>query len=435
MNVDFETISATNYLEFSVIYSNITSNDYSDEEKYEMMDFLKSQTREKQVETIRQCVPGVVDSADLLGERLLQVLDNIRHTDEHTARCKELFLDIFDSALNVYQEHLVKAPKVEIPVKCGRQEVWKRDNDNLKEEIKILKQELDEKNYIIDQLEVESRRRNVKSNEFDEIKERNSFLISENTALKSKMAVDQRSYEITLKELKQREEKLICDINALKDSISVKGVLLKSIENEKEVMFTDFQLLSEEVVERDLIIQSLNEAADERKENVAFLLDMTSDVHISGEELTSTAKLKLPSIGCDNCSKKSNSVSFLNVSLRRRNVPSPIFDDSEQSLGLGASSEVADLIRAPRGAKSISDELLEANCGKSGSSLKKILMTELIGKMYLLELDLKSLRTKLNLSNQKLLSSQRSRMVIRYRVESGKLTKMMFSKYEGVRMK
>ena len=282
MNVDFETISATNYLEFSVIYSNITSNDYSDEEKYEMMDFLKSQTREKQVETIRQCVPGMVDSADLLGERLLQVLDNIRHTDEHTARCKELFLDIFDSALNVYQEHLVKAPKVEIPVKCGRQEVWKRDHDNLKEEIKILKQELDEKNYIIDQLEVESRRRIVKSSEFDEIKERNSFLISENTALKSKMAVDQRSYEITLKELKQREEKLICDINALKDSISVKGVLLKSIENEKEVMFTDFQLLSEEVVERDLIIQSLNEAADERKENVAFLLDMTSDVHISG---------------------------------------------------------------------------------------------------------------------------------------------------------
>ena len=156
-----------------------------------------------------------------------------------------------------------------------------------------------------------------------------------------------------------------------------------------------------------------------------------------GEELTSTAKLKLPSIGCDNCSKKSNSVSFLNVSLRRRNVPNPIFDDSEQSLGLGASSEVADLIRAPRGAKSISDELLEANCGKSGSSssIKKILMTELIGKMYLLELDLKSLRTKLYLSNQKLLSSQRSRMVIRYRVESGKLTKMMFSKYEGVRLK
>ena len=168
--------------------------------------------------------------------------------------------------------------------------------------------------------------------------------------------------------------------------------------------------------------------------NIVFTIIFYIYIYL-GEELTSTAKLKLPSIGCDNCSKKSNSVSFLNVSLRRRNVPSPIFDDSEQSLGLGASSEVADLIRAPRGAKSISDELLEANCGKSGSSLKKILMTELIGKMYLLELDLKSLRTKLNLSNQKLLSSQRSRMVIRYRVESGKLTKMMFSKYEGVRMK
>ena len=63
----------------------------------------------------------------------------------------------------------------------------------------------------------------------------------------------------------------------------MKGVLLKSIENEKEVMFTDFQLLSEEVVERDLIIQSLNKVFDEKKEDVAFMLDMTSNVSVSGK--------------------------------------------------------------------------------------------------------------------------------------------------------
>ena len=63
----------------------------------------------------------------------------------------------------------------------------------------------------------------------------------------------------------------------------MKGVLLKSIENEKEVMFTDFQLLSDEVVERDLIIQSLNEVVDEKKKDVAFMLDMTSDVSVSGK--------------------------------------------------------------------------------------------------------------------------------------------------------
>ena len=44
-------------------------------------------------------------------------------------------------------------------------------------------------------------------------------------------------------------------------------------------MFTDFQLLSEEVVERDLIIQSLNE----KEEDVAFMLDMTSNVSVSGK--------------------------------------------------------------------------------------------------------------------------------------------------------
>ena len=57
---------------------------------------------------------------------------------------------------------------------------------------------------------------------------------------------------------------------------------MKSIENEKEVMFTDFQLLSEEVVERDLIIQSLNE----KEEDVAFMLDMTSNVSVSGKHYT-----------------------------------------------------------------------------------------------------------------------------------------------------
>ena len=47
-------------------------------------------------------------------------------------------------------------------------------------------------------------------------------------------------------------------------------------------MFTDFQLLSEEVVERDLIIQSLNE----KEEDVAFMLDMTSNVSVSGKHYT-----------------------------------------------------------------------------------------------------------------------------------------------------
>ena len=62
---------------------------------------------------------------------------------------------------------------------------------------------------------------------------------------------------------------------------------MKSIENEKEVMFTDFQLLSEEVVERDLIIQSLNKVFDEKEEDVAFMLDMTSNVSVSGKPANS----------------------------------------------------------------------------------------------------------------------------------------------------
>ena len=80
--------------------------------------------------------------------------------------------------------------------------------------------------------------------------------------------------------------------------------------------------------------------------------------YVLGENLTSTANLKIPSIGCDNCDKKSNSVSFLNVSLRRRNIPSPIFDDdSIQSLN---NSEFVEPVPIPSTKpKSISDELLE----------------------------------------------------------------------------
>ena len=52
-------------------------------------------------------------------------------------------------------------------------------------------------------------------------------------------------------------------------------------------MFTDFQLLSEEVVERDLIIQSLNKVFDEKEEDVAFMLDMTSNVSVSGKPFNS----------------------------------------------------------------------------------------------------------------------------------------------------
>ena len=104
--------------------------------------------------------------------------------------------------------------------------------------------------------------------------------IAENDALKSQISQDQS----LLREKQRSEEKMKNEINSLKDSISVKRYLIKSFENEKEIMITDFQLLSEEVVERDLIIQSMNDnlSKGQEEENLAFLLDTASESNFSG---------------------------------------------------------------------------------------------------------------------------------------------------------
>ena len=89
---------------------------------------------------------------------------------------------------------------------------------------------------------------------------------------------------------------------------------------------------------------------------------------MSGEELTSTAKLKIPTLECENCCKKSNSFNLLNVSLRRRNIPSPLFDDSVQSMNNSALvlepiQPIQPLI-LPTKTKSLGEELLEVRVGQ-----------------------------------------------------------------------
>ena len=86
--------------------------------------------------------------------------------------------------------------------------------------------------------------------------------------------------------------------------------------------------------------------------------------------------------------------------------------------------------------KSISDELLEVNSDDKDDDAKSIQMKELIGKMYLLEQELKSLRSNLDKSSKKLLCNKQSReMMIRHRVSNGKVTKMLFTKYDGIKIK
>ena len=293
--MDFDCEIRNSFSEFTTILSEVTSNDYSDEQKELMMEFLNSQTKDNHLKIINQYLNSNSDNGvniTKLGDIVIDVLQNV---DTTKYRTKDIFLEIFDSALNSFEgkDSFLKIQNVE-NAKSNDPKLVEvtRKNECLKQEIDILKQELEEKITIIDKIDVENRTKETLKAEIDSLSDKCNFLVCENNSLKAQMYKDQRNAETKLKDSKKKEEKLFNEINALKDSISVKGVLIKTFETEKEVMFTDFQLLSEEVVERDLIIQSLNEAVavDENKENVAFLLDMTSDVNITGKALYKCAK-------------------------------------------------------------------------------------------------------------------------------------------------
>ena len=137
----------------------------------------------------------------------------------------------------------------------------------------------------------------------------------------------------------------------------------------------------------------------------------------------------------------SSSVSFLNVSLRRRNVPSPILDESSAFQGYHDQREPTGFSPPPKSENQVkpltlSDELQEIQRGVAGveSDKRSVILTEIVGKIYLLEMELKSLRSNLNKSSQKLLGKRNSKMKIRYRVVNGNLTRMLFSKYDGIKL-
>ena len=154
--------------------------------------------------------------------------------------------------------------------------------------------------------------------------------------------------------------------------------------------------------------------------------------------MTSTAKLKIPQLlVCVNCSKMAGSVSILNESLRRMHISSPSLDENSQSLSFNASETSG--FSPPKTEiklKPLSVELQEVqDCVATDKKDKRrVILTEIVGKIYLLEMELKVLRSNLNKSSQKLLCNRKSKMKIRYRVQNGKLTKMLFSKYNGIRL-
>ena len=289
MKMVMENQISVHFSEFSTIFQKITSNEYSDEQKQEMMEFFKTQTKERHLSLISQLAtsPGTRGGdLDKIGETAIAVLNQ---DQEAGYPCKDLFLSLLDGAIS---EVVFGSPPRKVrPVSNnayldGEVENYRRKNDKLVTEIQLLRNELEEKMSLLDKMETKNRNLTGIKEQLAMVLEKCNSLELENDSLKNQINIDQNKYKKMLEDSKKSEEKMKNEINSLKDSISVKRYLIKSYENEKEVMFADFQLLSEEVVERDLIIQSLDNAdkgAEERKENLAFLLDSAaSEATLSG---------------------------------------------------------------------------------------------------------------------------------------------------------
>ena len=60
MMMVLESQISVHFTEFSTIFNKITSNEYSDEQKHEMMEFFKTQTKERHLEMINTLALGTV---------------------------------------------------------------------------------------------------------------------------------------------------------------------------------------------------------------------------------------------------------------------------------------------------------------------------------------------------------------------------------------
>ena len=167
------------------------------------------------------------------------------------------------------------------------------------DENKVLKEELDEKIVLLDNLSEANRNLSILKSELCRMEEKCGILDNENSSLKIEFKKVKEELEVREVEFISKENKLLNEIKEMKESAVDKDTLLKLSEKERGFMFTDFELLSEEIVDRDLVIQSLSEPT-EQKEN---FFGHTSNA-FKEEDLDLSRKV-VPT--CDNCARRRES--------------------------------------------------------------------------------------------------------------------------------
>ena len=412
---------------FTTIYETVTSNQYSIEDQQEMMQLLKTQTVEKHLDVIhlfRNLKKDIDELTDM-------VLCGVNESRIGNFRSQELFLSFFDEAMN--QQNKSNGQSAEDSVhptstsKCDSSvEILKKRNENLISEVKLLKEELDEKYLINDSIKDEADRK-INSLKADLMKrtENQMFLKEENISLKMEIVTLKSAIDRNINETRKGNEKNNVTIAELKEELEQAKRQVQELESDRDLMNNELNLLREEVFEKDLLLKSLTFGGNEGKlesykesktcPNLSFML------RTPGTEAGRRRRSSVYRAGATTP-----------LTLRSKELTSIVFDDSMASL----PPEWEELTKVGLGGN-IGDELMETRRDLK-EERTRLEISRLLDIVTAVEAELHRRRVKLEASVKLLIRkiqvSQNKLLKTRYRVVDGKVNKMVFFKYEGIRV-
>jgi len=412
---------------FTTIYQTVTSNQYSIEDQQEMMQLLKTQTVEKHLDVIH-LFRNLKKDIDELTDMVLRGVNESRIGD---FRSQELFLSFFDEAMNQQSKSIGQSTEDSVHHTNTNQgdsgvEILKKRNENLISEVKLLKEELDEKYLINDSIKEEADRK-INSLKADLLKqtENQLFLKDENISLKMEIVKLKSAMDRNMKETRKGNEKNNVTIAELKLELEQAKRQVQELESDRDLMNNELNLLREEIFEKDLLLKSLTFGGSEGKlesnkesktcPNLSFML-RTPGTEAGRRRRSSFYR---PGITTP-------------LTLRSKELASIVFDDSMASL----PPEWEELTKVGLGGN-IGDELMETRRDLK-EERTRVEISRLLDLVTAVKVELHQRREELEASVKLLIRkmqvSQSKHLKTRYRVVDGKVNKMVFFKYEGIRV-
>jgi len=426
--------------EFATIYMTISSNDYSDELKDEMYNLLQAQTEQNHLALINSFFKGNMNLGDL-SDAVWECVEKVNTQD---SRVKEIFLEMFDHSIDIFEKSKPKGVEINKDDSLMNSkdkehlEVARKKVECLVRENEILKSELEEKLATIERMVSNKDQIDIVKTCLLKSEEKCSYLLQENNGLKVQVTKCREEMDAQLAQFKVKEEKLICEVEEMNEVVADKEALLKLCEKERGSMLADIELLREELVDRDHVIQSLNvfsSGKDIEVTNSDTNLDISRPINLTIDSRDESFVERKGVSKCEMCARRRESSLFfgqIKSPIPRRLITptsSSGFDDSFNS----SIPQVVDFSRTKT--KSLSDELMEAKANDEEEN-KWQLLEDIVERLDRVEVELSKRRKDFKLSFDALLHrlNHPKGIKIRHRVKNKQVTKMQFSRYEGVRL-